>query len=465
MPGNDVEVPLCLNGFARFAPYSVEGIVNLGTQNATPVSQQYAYSQTGDFTQTKLVWNQTIQANAGFYFYQAPIAAINTGDPSAYSIITTETLNQYNELIAVTYDINYTFPANSVTGDIINIQALAIPSVGNTTYINAFNVSGVGNFNQPPIPNAGDTRVLNLFGDPTATFSASLFYQDGTGTEIIIATNEVMPSNGQYSSPNIVFPPSADGESPYKIIITGDINPATANPGSSDITLSFAQTEEVTFTISAFSSSGDYNVSGSPDTFIAVPNYTYQPGDQNSFEYQFMITAANGNDVSKLADHTASSFIPDPANPGTLYSLSNPQTINGQLGDSVKVKGTITIQATQDVPIAHALDVDTFIQDDGPPGPGAWIAALCVDPSDTILLSTTQAYSIASGGTTIATMTNSYAQNDVVWAVNGPNDERECRELITIDLQATPTNYLDERANGNTGKYSDCSGPNMCVAP
>jgi hypothetical protein len=277
-----------------------------------------------------------------------------------------------------------------------------------------------------------------------------------------------MPSNGQYSSPNIVFPPSADGESPYKIIITGDINPATANPGSSDITLSFAQTEEVTFTISAFSSSGDYNVSGSPDTFIAVPNYTYQPGDQNSFEYQFMITAANGNDVSKLADHTASSFnpvIPDPANPGTLYSLSNPQTINGQLGDSVKVKGTITIQATQDVPIAHALDVDTFIQDDGPPGPGAWIAALCVDPSDTILLSTTQAYSIASGGTTIATMTNSYAQNDVVWAVNGPNDERECRELITIDLQATPTNYLDERANGNTGKYSDCSGPNMCVAP
>jgi len=468
MPCNDVEVPLCLNGFARFAPYSVEGIVNLGTQNATPVSQQYAYSQTGDFTQTKLVWNQTIQANAGFYFYQAPIAAINTGDPSAYSIITTETLNQYNELIAVTYDINYTFPANSVTGDIINIQALAIPSVGNTTYINAFNVSGVGNFNQPPIPNAGDTRVLNLFGDPTATFSASLFYQDGTGTEIIIATNEVMPSNGQYSSPNIVFPPSADGESPYKIIITGDINPATANPGSSDITLSFAQTEEVTFTISAFSSSGDYNVSGSPDTFIAVPNYTYQPGDQNSFEYQFMITAANGNDVSKLADHTASSFnpvIPDPANPGTLYSLSNPQTINGQLGDSVKVKGTITIQATQDVPIAHALDVDTFIQDDGPPGPGAWIAALCVDPSDTILLSTTQAYSIASGGTTIATMTNSYAQNDVVWAVNGPNDERECRELITIDLQATPTNYLDERANGNTGKYSDCSGPNMCVAP
>ena len=55
MPGNDVEVPLCLSGFARFAPYSVEGIVNLGTLNAIPVSQQYTYSQTGDFTQTKFL--------------------------------------------------------------------------------------------------------------------------------------------------------------------------------------------------------------------------------------------------------------------------------------------------------------------------------------------------------------------------------------------------------------------------
>ena len=470
MPANDLEVPLCLSGFARFAPYTIDGVVNLATDNATPLPSSYVYSETGDFTQTKLVWNQTIQADTGFYFYQAPIAAVNTGDPSSYDITSSETFNQYNELIAVTYNINYTFPASNVSGDIINIQALAIPSVGSTTYVNAFNVSGVGNLNQPPIPGAGDTRILNLFGDPGAVFSASLFYQDGAGTEVVIATNEVMPSNGQYVSSDIIFPPAADGESPYKIIITGDINPAIANVGN-DLVLSFAQTEEITFSVSIISSSGNFIIpSGGTVTFNAVPNYTYQPGDLNTFSYSKKVFSATpGNEVSSIGSITANSFtpvIPDPAHPGTEYDISNLSAIDAVDNLSVKYSGTITIQATEDQSIAHVLDIDTFIQDDGPPAPpGAWIAALCADPADTILLSRTEAYSIASGGTQIDIMTLTYSAGDVVWAVNGPNNERECRELITIDLQGTPTNYLDERANGNTGHYDDCTGPNMCTPP
>ena len=391
MPGYDLEIPLCISGFARLAEYSVEGVVNLATQNATPVPQQYTYSQTGDFTQTKLVWNQTIQADAGFYFYQAPIAAINTGDPTAYDITSQETLNQLGELVAITYDINYTFPAFDVVGNVINIQALAIPSVANTTFVNAFNVSGIGNLNQPPIPGAGDTRVLNLFGDPGAVFSASLFYQDGTGTETVIATNEVMPNNGQYSSANIIFPPAADGEAPYKIIITGDINPAIANSGS-DIEISFTQTEDVIFTISVISSSGNFTIdSGATTTFNAIPNYTYQPSDVNTFLYSTIVSSSTaGNLVSNTGTITANSFspvIPDPAYPNTEYDISNIVVTDAFDGLSVNYKGTITIQATEDHSVTHVLDIDSFIVDSGTPAPpGAWVAALCANPADTILV-------------------------------------------------------------------------------
>ena len=464
MPGNDIEVPLCLSGFARFAPYSVEGVVNLGTQNAIPVSQQYTYSQTGDFTQTKLVWNQTIQASPGFYFYQAPIAAINNGDPSAYNIITTETLNQYNELVAITYDINYTFPASSVTGDIINIQAIAIPSVGNTTYINAFNVSGIGNLNQPPIPDSGDTRVLNLFGDPGATFSASLFYQDGAGTEIVIATNEVMPSNGQYSSPNIIFPPSADGESPYKIIVTGDLNP-TLPLDQGNLVINFTQTSGVTFTITAVSSSGDFDITGvNPIEFIAVPNYTYGPGDVNTFSYSWITSAASGNDVVDVGSIDANSFnpvIPDPSYPGTLYSAGSfLSTLSGN-NKSVKFQGVVTIQATQDNPISHTIDIDSFIDEIA--GPGAWVAARCNDPSITEKVSLTEGFS-DSDPQQFSLLAYNYSIGDVVWIKDTLNGTIYCAELISQDAVGTPTMYIDEKG-GVDGKYSDCSGPNACIAP
>ena len=466
MPGNDIDVPLCISGFARFAPYSVQGVVNLGTQNATPVSQQYTYSQTGDFTQTKLVWNQTIQASPGFYFYQAPIAAINNGDPSAYNIITTETLNQYNELVAITYDINYTFPASSVTGDIVNIQAIAIPSVGNTTYINAFNVSGIGNFNQPPIPDSGDTRVLNLFGDPNAVFSASLFeYGKGAGgAETVLASNVSMPSSGQYSIPGIVFPPATDNAYPYKIIISGDINPSIANVNNT-VEISFAQTTAVTFTVTATSSSGDFDITGvNPIEFIAVPNYTYGPGEINTFSYSWTTSAVSGNDVVDVGSIDANSFnpvIPDPSYPGTLYSAGPfSSTLSGN-DKSVKFQGAVTIQTTQDSPISHTIDIDSFI--DEVAGPGAWVAARCNDPSITEKVSLTEGFS-DSDPQQFSLLAYNYSISDVVWIKDTLNGTIYCAELISQDAVGTPTMYIDEKG-GVDGKYSACSGPNACNTP
>jgi len=362
MPGNDIDVPICLLGFARSAPYSIEGVVNIAEQNTDSDSAQYSYSDVGNFTESKVVWNKTIQADSGFYFYQAPLAAINTGNPSDYDIVTTETRNTYDELVAVTYEISYTFPANNVLGDIINIQAFAIPSVGSTTYINAFNVSSVGSIKQPPIPSGGDTRVLNLFGDPNATFSASLFYQDGTGTEIVIATNEVMPSNGQYSSPDIVFPPVSDGESPYKIIITGDINPAIANVGP-DVVIDIAQQELVFIEVTATSTDSNLSISGIPDTLNLNANIDYGPGSLPTLNFSFEATSS-GPELVVIAPVTANSFapaIPDPASPAYNYVLNNLTSALNSSNDVFTVSGTIEVSSSGATPITHTLNLDNIL--------------------------------------------------------------------------------------------------------
>ncbi len=279
---------------------------------------------------------------------------ITTGNAANYAITNSKVYNIDNQLTSITFSVSYTYPNADVTGDLLQINATAIPIIVNTTYVNAFNI------NQSIIPANGDTRVLSLIGDPGSVFTVIL-NKIGTGNSTTLANNVTMPATGTYSIPGITFPVKTSNADPYTIVISGNINPAIANSGA-NILLNFTQLSQVKFTIQATATG---NISGGTNVyeFNAVPNYTYAPGETNTLDFRFKASSSAGalSIISTVDANSFSPVIPDPAYPLTLYSIGSIVQGIDAAGVFV-VNGTITIQETQDDSIVHTLDLNTIVQ-------------------------------------------------------------------------------------------------------
>ena len=330
MPANDIEFPLCFQGYAELANFIIQGSVDISTTNATPLSQLVPYSSSGEFNTTQVVYTETIIADANNYFYVEPIAALITGDALNYNITSTKQYDGPNgELTSVTFSVEYIYPNQNVSGDLIRIVADAIPIVNVTPLISGFTFDGIFGYSQPNVPSAGDSQELILTGDPGAVFSVSFFENAGSGAETVYATNIPMPSSGTYVIPSIVFPSYTAGTPPYQVQITGDINPAIANVGS-DIYVDFNQAQQLNLTVSGSTSNSNLTLSGTPDVFSLLSNNTYTPSV--TFDFDFKATST----IPILVQNpvTASSFnpaIPDPnlidPNGDYVYSLTNIGTV------------------------------------------------------------------------------------------------------------------------------------------
>ena len=354
MPSNNLEIPLCISGFATEIGFSISGSVNINTSFSTPLGQIVPYSNTGNLSETEVVFTETITADTNYYFFTEPAMGITTGNAANYAITNSKVYNIDNQLTSITFSVSYTYPNADVTGDLLQINATAIPIIVNTTYVNAFNI------NQSIIPANGDTRVLSLIGDPGSVFTVIL-NKIGTGNSTTLANNVTMPATGTYSIPGITFPVKTSNADPYTIVISGNINPAIANSGA-NILLNFTQLSQVKFTIQATATG---NISGGTNVyeFNAVPNYTYAPGETNTLDFRFKASSSAGalSIISTVDANSFSPVIPDPAYPLTLYSIGSIVQGIDAAGVFV-VDGTITIQETQDDSIVHTLDLNTIVQ-------------------------------------------------------------------------------------------------------
>ena len=354
MPGNDLDVPLCIQGFADAAGLSISGAVNINTLEATPLPQFVTYSNTGGFNETEVVFTETITANANYYFFTEPVMGVTTGNAANYAITNSKVYNIDNQLTSITFNVSYTYPNADVSGDLLQINATAIPIIVATDYVNAYNID------QSTIPANGDTRVLSLIGDPGAVFTVIL-NEIGTGNATTLANNVTMPAAGTYSIPGIIFPAATSSADPYTIVISGDINPTIANSGA-DVLLNFTQLSQVTFTVQATATS-PVSIEIPSWEFIAVPNYTYVPGQPNTLDFTFKASSTTGSLVviSTVDADSFSPVIPDPAHPATLYDIGN--IVQGlDVNGDFEVSGTITIQTTEDVSIVNILDLDQIVQ-------------------------------------------------------------------------------------------------------
>jgi hypothetical protein len=317
------------------------------------LGQIVPYSNTGGFNETEVVFTETITANTNYYFFTEPVMGITTGNAASYAITNSKVYNIDNQLTSITFNVSYTYPNADVTGDLLQINATAIPIIVTTQYVNAYTID------QSLIPAGGDTRVLSLIGDPNAVFSVNLT-EVGTGNTTVLANNVTMPATGTYSISGISFPAETSNADPYTIVISGDINPTIANSGA-DVLLNFTQLSQVTFTVQATATS-PISIETPSWEFIAVPNYTYVPGQPNTLNFTFKATSSTGS-LTVISTVDADSFspvIPDPAHPDTLYSIGNIVQGLDASGDFT-VSGTITIQTTEDVSIVNILDLDQII--------------------------------------------------------------------------------------------------------
>ena len=224
MPSANVTIPLCVIGSAEVVEITIAGTVSavVGTNVTGDATEtDTPYSNSGAIGETESLFARTYNAVSGYYWSATPSINITQGNQSNYNIVQTPTFDSNNRLTNISYNVNYIYPSNSISGDHITIRVPNTKEIYNplpkiSGYI--FDTSALGNPEQ--------TRTLTVLGIPDTPFSATL--NDGATTTTII-NNEIIGSKGTYNH-DITFPALIMG-SPnvtYTIEITGsyvaDIN-------------------------------------------------------------------------------------------------------------------------------------------------------------------------------------------------------------------------------------------------
>jgi hypothetical protein len=463
MPSNDVEFPLCIQGFALLLGFIVQGAVDIDTTNATPLPQLVPYSGSGEFDSTSIVYTQTILADSGYYFFVEPTASLAVGDPTAYNILASKSYNGPNgELTAVTFTVEYTYPNEDVSGDLINIVGEAIPIVVKTQLINAFNLNGASGYIFT-INSEGATRTLNLIGDPGAIYSVSLF--DDLDNETIYATNQVMGASGTAAIPGIIIPSYATGNPPYELKVTGQINTPPANSPASnptDILIELRQQEPVFIEITATSTDPNLAIAGVPDALNFNADTNFAPGSEPILNFSFTATSSAG-EIQQIAAVTENSFspvIPDPASDDYEYSISG-------LASSLLAASSATCDLAAGVGAGTSLEVENVVGniEVGAVVTGTNVASdtkvvsynnttgiLVVDKAQNLLLGTTL---------TIANSSKFTVSGTITIASSGDEPITHTLDLDNILTTIDPPTIVTKGVSNETGTGADSGGESI----
>jgi hypothetical protein len=215
MPSSNVNIPLCVVGQGVVNEITIAGTftANVGT-NVTGDSTETntPYSNSGAFGQSELLFSKTYTAAANHYLDVGAGMQIVQGVQSNYNIIQTPTYDSENRLTSITYDVNYIYPNQSISGDKIAIRlikAVEIFTIANPKVKRwCWYVSGTGCYKTDRnIESVGRTQIWRVWGDEGAVFSVVLTDDNSeTGPNTWnLATNTSIPSSG-YVDVEVVFP-------------------------------------------------------------------------------------------------------------------------------------------------------------------------------------------------------------------------------------------------------------------
>ncbi len=338
-PGDNIDIPICINGKAFNAAFTLAGTVEYITgANVTPQPSLTTYTISGNESETKQAFSKSLEANSGYRFLPDPQIIQTQGDISSYS--NASEVKEYwdqnqTQLRKVTFSADYTFNNSSVTGDYFKIYGETVPVGTVDQCISGYNIN-TGN-----IGANGDIRTMTVFGAENSTFSVTL--SDGT-TQLPVVTNQSMPASASYSF-DITFP-SSTADITWTIEITGDICQKISQPNP--FTINQLLNIAVTFTVT--DDLGDFTITNDSD--IVLPASTAFPSPQGFTKViQIEYTGTGSPVLTDQPDITDWSYQSgDPQAYGTLFSVTRTgATIDASDSNKfvVEVAGEVDDSGTQ----------------------------------------------------------------------------------------------------------------------
>lgn len=364
MPGSDIEIPLCISGFATLDEFTIDGSYVYEATGFTPPADG-TYSDGGEFNSTEPILSQTINAGANKYFPTEPQAAVITGDNNSYNIQSSVVTDSDGDIISKTFNVDYTYPNQNVAGNVIKFVANAVDKVDITPKINSFTLDGVSGYNQPDITNSGETKPLVLFGNEGATITSIELYDTSAPPQLIAGygSNISIPASGSYTT-NIAFPAASEGYSvPYRLIIESpDFNPNLLLPGATNIELSIGQQlGSIDFVFTPTTTNTNMTVSGAL-TATLNPDSAIDPAS-GVYPVTFTATPNAGYALVKLTQSpaTANDFNPTiPNGTGNAYAYTGFGTSIQSNGNYV-MPGSVSFSDTGSAGESHTLNMDAFV--------------------------------------------------------------------------------------------------------
>jgi hypothetical protein len=247
MPSANVTIPLCVIGSAEVVEITIAGTVSavVGTNVTGDTTEtDTPYSNSGAIGETESLFTRTYNAASGYYWSVTPSINVTQGNQSNYNIVQTPTFDSNNRLTNISYDVNYIYPNNSISGDHISIR---VPNA-KEIYAPVPKIRGY-NFDTSLISRFGEERVLTVYGDEGAEVTAII--NDGTSNTTIIDALDI-PSSGELQA-SYVFPERIKGspDFTYTITLSGDLESpfSLANPFTveqkQDILVRFLDTKTI----------------------------------------------------------------------------------------------------------------------------------------------------------------------------------------------------------------------------
>ena len=388
-----LSVPICISGQSSVV------VVNLAVNYATTLANSTSsvtpglINVSGTYGTTSNVFTSAITATSGYYFLNEPTCTVSTGVLANYNISNTKTLNSNNQLTAISFTAEYTFPESDVTGDVITVvgNAIELPSTA-AEEIRSYS------FSTADIRSNGETRRFTALG----VYAADWTLVVNNGTSDIYNYSSSIPSVGE-DFLDIVFPAGSDvtytftltGDlaSPFPLPTTWTVSQADTNtaPVADAQTVSALHNNDALISLSASDAEGDSltyiitslpteNLESPPGTVIsAVPftlpsnEVTYDAASLGSDNFQFKVNDGALDSIAQIVTvNTVAAVTTIPINVTydscTLVTAPSPATVDvgssGPFGRSTVINVTKNTNgpgggtATTDYDVIISEDLD-----------------------------------------------------------------------------------------------------------
>ena len=170
MPASNVEIPICISGFAKLKNYNITGQINVTKTNATSSPANPNFNILSSFNSVVVAKTITLSANNNFYFPVEPTLEQTVGDASIFTITNTKVFNTNGNLLSKTFIISCTVPDYNSLSNIFEATAIAFAIPGTSSKIRNYILS------DSDFPLSGGTAILTLYGDPSTPWNLSEQY-------------------------------------------------------------------------------------------------------------------------------------------------------------------------------------------------------------------------------------------------------------------------------------------------